>query len=690
MRWRSGLIDRGFILSMAKAIYAPTVPGGIFMSHIFRKWLFWPLIALPSWVFGHVIQLDWIQNHCGSRALLESNARICRDNIYRLRFGGLVVAAILLILVVLIRALILKSTNEGASLSQTKLFLTFQALYVCILSLVWHAHAELLLLATGLMFLGGLIFSLRRECQAFLMEKFPPSDIGLQNAPRPSRFLHRLVIFAFVVHATVALSGFKNSIVDHHSFRQTQTALTTYYLVKDGFRIDYQTPIFGKPWAVPMEFPLYQYVVAAGSRFFHANIEFVSRLVSLISFYLLALLTWFFLKAIRISSGAALLVLGFLLLAPLHLFFSRTALMETFSTMLGMGWLFFAVSYFRTRKASHLVTGLLFATAVALSKITTFVVFSFALAGIFLAYAEKPFRKNLEWRNLLRYGALGLVLEILPLALGFWWVKYADALKEKNPLGTSWTSTALKEWNFGKLSQRIDPVYLKSILVTDTHKILGYLGAIVLALVIVRSIKARRSEVKYWSRIFMISFLAGPIIFSNLYLVHDYYYVACAVFLLMALGIQVGIYYDEADATTRKHLRNIVILPIVISMLAGYWGEYGPHRLNSGNPMEKIGTVVQKNTAESDIVILYNAGPEIPYYSKRRSVLLNFGGDAPDDVVQGRVLKNLSDEVIGAVLIPVSTRPEIRKQIMKLFVAQYSFAPVPTITIEGTEIYTKP
>ena len=48
-----------------------------------------------------------------------------------------------------------------------------------------------------------------------------------------------------------------------HEFRQTQTALSIQAMQREGFRLDYPTPILGKPWSIPMEFPLYQLAVSS-------------------------------------------------------------------------------------------------------------------------------------------------------------------------------------------------------------------------------------------------------------------------------------------------------------------------------------------------------------------------------------------------------------------------------------------
>ena len=49
------------------------------------------------------------------------------------------------------------------------------------------------------------------------------------------------------------------SLLDRYQFRLTQTALGAYWLQRDGFSLAHPLPIFGPPWSVPLEFPLYQW-----------------------------------------------------------------------------------------------------------------------------------------------------------------------------------------------------------------------------------------------------------------------------------------------------------------------------------------------------------------------------------------------------------------------------------------------
>ena len=68
-----------------------------------------------------------------------------------------------------------------------------------------------------------------------------------------------LVTFTFITVIGILYST--NPILDQHSFRQTQTAISAKYIF-DGNIFNYQTPILGEPYNIPFEFPIYQILVA--------------------------------------------------------------------------------------------------------------------------------------------------------------------------------------------------------------------------------------------------------------------------------------------------------------------------------------------------------------------------------------------------------------------------------------------
>ena len=99
----------------------------------------------------------------------------------------------------------------------------------------------------------------------------------------------------WVMFALVALVAFgqltrswQASLLDRYEFRQLQTALSTYWIAQDGWRLAYPTPLFGPPWSIPMEFPTYQVITATVHQMTDLPLEQAGRLVSV--FMLLACL----------------------------------------------------------------------------------------------------------------------------------------------------------------------------------------------------------------------------------------------------------------------------------------------------------------------------------------------------------------------------------------------------------------
>ena len=62
-----------------------------------------------------------------------------------------------------------------------------------------------------------------------------------------------LVALIYSFYLAVTYAG--QPPLDVHSFRQTQTALTSYWFIHQGFQFAYETPVVGAPWAIPFEFP---------------------------------------------------------------------------------------------------------------------------------------------------------------------------------------------------------------------------------------------------------------------------------------------------------------------------------------------------------------------------------------------------------------------------------------------------
>ena len=137
----------------------------------------------------------------------------------------------------------------------------------------------------------------------------------------------------FALVALVALSQLTRSwhatLLDRYEFRQLQTALSTYWIAEDGWRLAYATPLFGPPWSIPMEFPTYQVITATVHQITGIPLEQAGRLVS--ELMLLACLPALhdLLALAGLAHSRRLIVHALILTAPVYLFYGRTFMIET-------------------------------------------------------------------------------------------------------------------------------------------------------------------------------------------------------------------------------------------------------------------------------------------------------------------------------------------------------------------------
>ena len=77
-----------------------------------------------------------------------------------------------------------------------------------------------------------------------------------------------------------------STLLDHMGYRQTQTALSAMWMSYSDSWIDFIFPVFGYPWLLPMEYPIYQIISNLISKLEIFSIETSGRLLSLVVYYL--------------------------------------------------------------------------------------------------------------------------------------------------------------------------------------------------------------------------------------------------------------------------------------------------------------------------------------------------------------------------------------------------------------------
>lgn len=93
----------------------------------------------------------------------------------------------------------------------------------------------------------------------------------MDDTSAPGRKPPELALGAFIVclafHFWGVQVGWESQNLPGVEYRQAQTACSAYWIkAEKDFSLAYPTPVLGKPWSIPLEFPLYQWTVVAVSR----------------------------------------------------------------------------------------------------------------------------------------------------------------------------------------------------------------------------------------------------------------------------------------------------------------------------------------------------------------------------------------------------------------------------------------
>jgi hypothetical protein len=421
---------------------------------------------------------------------------------------------------------------------------------------------------------------------------------------------------------------------DEHEFRQAQTAFTIRGFSHHGIDLLHPwLPIFGPPWHLAFEFPLFQ-ALATPLVWLGLSASEAGRLLNLVCFQLTAVLLTILVRRLS-SRRASVLALAFFELVPFGLQWGIANLIEFMVTALCLGMVLCAMNYLEGRSRWWLLAGSLCSGCAFAVKITTGVVWCLPVAAAALA-AGGGWRQRRSWRRptvtLLSVVGFGFFCGLL-------WTRHADNLKEANPFERFLTSRALTTFNFGTWHER----GLMSIWQLILHRIDELmLGSwIALVVVVVLALSARPHRLVIGSLVVMTPVAVS--VFFNLYALHSYY--LCATF--PAVAAMVGIALDRAAvlsvpyverlASASSPMRRMVWSSVVpaLAMLAllvpAYNSEdarfYVNFALVRKHPGELVRELARTPPGSRIIVVDCSYNPADLYAADRRGLMIV---DAPD------------------------------------------------------------
>jgi hypothetical protein len=434
-----------------------------------------------------------------------------------------------------------------------------------------------------------------------------------QSSELKRNFILGVLVVMFIMSIDIMSYGFNYPIIDMYGFRQAQTAITSYWFVAEGYKFDYITPVLGPPWSIPFEFPVYQYIVSFIHEISGLGLDQSGRFVNILFFYTSTGMIFLVLRELKFSSTQSLVPVLLFLGSPFYLFWSRSFMIESTALAFGLGAILFLIKSIEEEKVGYICLATVLGVMSSLTKVTTYgICLSFmSLVFLILLFERYKGRKKISYSKLFVFYAL---VTLIPLVVAVSWNHHADFLKSQNSLATFIISGNLSSWNFGTFETKLALKTWLAVL-SRSDLIVGSIGFIVIGFISLISRKACLISAAAF-----VSFLIGPVVFTNLYVVHEYYFYANGLFLLLFVsgGIIALLEYRHFLAS------GCVMLLILSTMQYKYydnypkWIKHSPH-----SSYVKTGLAINELTKESDVIIIYGSDwdSSIPYYSKRKAIM---------------------------------------------------------------------
>ncbi len=441
------------------------------------------------------------------------------------------------------------------------------------------------------------------------------------SSPPTTALPHRawliLGLILLLTHAWLVTRNLDSGFMPRHEFRQTQTAVSILYMVKDdNFSLAYPTPLFGPPWSIPMEFPLYQWSVAGLIKATDWSLPFAARIVGLACFYLTLPGLWLLGRELKLDPAARWVWVCLTLSAPIYIFYTRSILIESMALMFGV-WFLAAFARMCNRPSVTVLLGVAVAgTLAALVKVTTFVPWCLGAACLGLGWAWRTWRES-GWRALRQPLTYGISSAAGPFLALTWWVRFADAIKAQSPGGSQLTSEKLTATNFGTVANRLNVEAWQGVLTYLRDGLLSWWWLPLLGLLAWGALRTQRR----WFWLFTAMFAGTLALFPLLYQRHDYYLYAVGILLLASAAIAVS---AIAQRFQRPLLAPLVALVLVAVQFFAYFRVYADDQRLVSYGGTGLTTILRDLVPRDSIFVVagQNWSSFFSYYSEHRTVML--------------------------------------------------------------------
>jgi hypothetical protein len=509
-----------------------------------------------------------------------------------------------------------------------------------------------------------------------------------QPAPDRREATIAAVVFGLLLgfHVWGVSVGWNNGNLPGNDFRQTQTAMTALFVQREhNFALAYPTPVLGKPWSIPFEFPLYQWTVVVVSDATGMPLTQAGRAVSAGCFYLALPAAWLLLGRLGLGRSRRLVVLGMVVTCPLYVFYARAFLIETMALMFSLWFLHAFVTAVERRSWGWLVVANVAGVGAGLVKVTTFMLYLMP-AGIWAAtwlWRARPRRDGTGKNGTALGRTAGWIAAgtMVPFAATLGWIRFTDAVKALNPSSRDLVSSAMHPYNFGTWQTR----FSAEIWAQHGRIILNELTTVpVVAVAAVLALLFARRDWR-WPVWCVGLFFAVQLLFPVLYAWHEYYFVANAVLLMTAMGL---VLCAVLDAAVPRWVAWCLILGLYAGQISQYLVVHYPVQRIFYSGGDELTQALRAITQPDDVLVIAGEdwGSMTPYHSQRRALMLR--RDTEDDWPFIRTaFDQLKGEPVVALLLADAQRNN--RTLVELSAQYFDIDPRPLCAWKNVVVYLR-
>jgi hypothetical protein len=469
-------------------------------------------------------------------------------------------------------------------------------------------------------------------------------------------------IFFFILFFLYKSANNFTGLNDHFQFRQTQTAWGIKEVMENGYNFFHlRLPILGYPYEVPFEFPVFQNIAGFFGQIFDLSPEVAGRSTSLLFYCLTGILTYNIIIKLTSASVAFFCTVAFYL-TPFSLQWSNAVLMESTVGFFMVLSIIFSIKFFETNNLYFMILSSISLAISALMKITTSFPVIFLIWIILFLVMPLSFREN-KFQFFLPF-------HLIAFFPAFLWTNFADSIKAEGVLTRWLTSENLMGWNFGSIDQRLSvenwvPIFSRFWL-------LGGLVMLVLVPGLMLIQNRRLWDPKIYCLI-LLPFIA-PLIFFNLFFVHDYYFLAILFPSIFATSLLIKLLLPKVvqipKRSTALHLAILLLIPTWFLDIPGH--DYKAWLRNDRNTVPELSLEIASETLKNDRILVIGCdwNPTILYYADRYGIAAPNWIASTDDAINFVTKNRLVDSprfiaICGDYLPPDEAWNEVVKRVSK-------------------------